>query len=148
MPIRFSCCYLKKVEDNEVLDSDDALKYYKNLVKNQYRPCRKIVSMERKKLLEQIKQAVLELEPEAEIILYGSRSRRDAVPESDWDLLILVSGPINDERTDRIRHRLYEIEWETGEVISSIVRNHEDWNSGIFQVMPFHRQVVQEGVRL
>lgn len=104
--------------------------------------------MKQNKLLEQIKQAVSGLEPDAETILYGSRSRRDAVPESDWDLLILVPGRISDERTDRIRHRLYEIEWETGEVISSIVRNREEWNSGIFQVMPFHRQVVQEGVRL
>ena len=104
--------------------------------------------MKQKELLEQIKQAVLELEPDAETILYGSRSRRDAVPESDWDLLILVSGTVSDERTDRIRHRLYEIEWETGEVISSIVRNREDWNSDIFQVMPFRRQVLQEGVRL
>ena len=104
--------------------------------------------MMRNKLLEQIKQAVLEIEPDAETILYGSRSRRDAVSESDWDLLILVSGTVSDERTGRIRHRLYEIEWETGEVISSIVRNREDWNSDIFQVMPFHWQVVQEGVRL
>ena len=106
------------------------------------------MDMTRNKLLEQVKQAVLELEPYAETILYGSRSRRDAVPESDWDLLILVPGTVSDERTDRIRHRLYEIEWETGEVISAIVRNREDWNSDIFQVMPFHRQVLLEGVRL
>ena len=58
--------------------------------------------------------------PEAEIFLYGSRSRGDALSESDWDFLILVNGFISDERTDRIRHRLYEIEWESGEVISSI----------------------------
>jgi len=106
------------------------------------------MNMKQKKLLEQIKQAVLEMEPDAETILYGSRSRRDAVPESDWDLLILLPGIVNDERTDRIRHRLYEIEWEAGEVISSIVRNRDNWNSDIFQVMPFHQQVLQEGVRL
>jgi predicted nucleotidyltransferase len=87
--------------------------------------------MNREKLLEQIKQAVRETEPDAEIILYGSRSRGDALSESDWDFLILVDGPVSDERTDRIRHRLYELEWETGEVISSIVRNHDEWNSDI-----------------
>ncbi|XOF32292.1 MAG: nucleotidyltransferase domain-containing protein [Candidatus Electrothrix sp. YB6] len=100
------------------------------------------------KLLDQIKQAVLELEPDAETLLYGSRARQDAVRESDWDLLILVPGHVSDERKDRIRHRLYEIEWESGEIISSIVWNREEWNSGIFQVMPFHRQVLQEAVRL
>lgn len=102
----------------------------------------------RDKLLTQIKQAVHEIEPDAETVLYGSRSRHDAVPESDWDLLILVSGPVSEERTDRIRHRLYEIEWEAGEVISSIVRSREEWNSSRFKAMPFRRVVQREGIRL
>ena len=104
--------------------------------------------MKRKELIEQIRHAVHEVEPEAEIILYGSRSRGDALSESDWDLLILVDGPIDDERTDRVRHRLYEIEWETGEVISSIVRDREEWNSKRYKDMPFHQRVQQEGMRL
>ncbi len=102
----------------------------------------------RDKFFEQIKKAVHELEPDAEIILYGSRSRGDADSESDWDFLILVEGIVNDERTDRIRHRLYEIEWEYGEVISSIVRTRGEWNSSRYQAMPFHQQVQQEGILL
>jgi len=94
--------------------------------------------MNREELLEQIRQAIREVEPVAEIILYGSRSRGDAVRESDWDFLILVNGPLSDARTDRIRHRLYEVEWESGEIISSIVRNREQWNSDLYQAMPFH----------
>jgi len=104
--------------------------------------------MNEEKLLKEIKRAVREVEPHAEIILYGSRGRGDSLPESDWDLLILVDGPLDDERTDRIRHRLYEVEWEFGEVISSIVRNREEWNSAMYQAMPFRRRVQQEGIRL
>jgi len=104
--------------------------------------------MNRQQLLRQMKQAVYEVEPEAEIILYGSRSRGDAVRESDWDLLILVNGYLNDERTDQIRHKLYEVEWESGEVISSIVRNREEWNSDRYQAMPFYKRVEQEGIRI
>lgn len=104
--------------------------------------------MNRKALIDQIKQTVREVEPEAEIILYGSCSRGDSVSESDWDLLILVDGIVSDERTDRIRHRLYELEWESEEVISSIVRNRKDWNSRLYQAMPFHQRVRQEGIRL
>ena len=63
--------------------------------------------MNRDELLEQVKQAVREVEPVAEIILYGSHSRGDAQAESDWDFLVLIEGPIDDERIDRIRHRLY-----------------------------------------
>ena len=104
--------------------------------------------MKRDELIEQIRQAVHKMEPEAEIILYGSRSRGDALSESDWDFLILVEGSTSDERTDRIRHSLYEIEWESGEVISSIVRNREEWDSDLYQAMPFHQRVQQEGIRL
>jgi uncharacterized protein len=104
--------------------------------------------MKRNELIKLIRHAVHEVEPGAEVILYGSRSRGDAFSESDWDFLVLVDGPINDERTDRIRHRLYEIEWETGEIISSIVRDRKEWNSDLYQAMPFHQRVQQEGMTL
>ncbi len=104
--------------------------------------------MKRKKLIDQIRQAVREIEPDAEIILYGSRSRGDAVSESDWDLLILVDGPINDERTDTIRHKLYEVEWDSGHVISSIIRNREEWNSERYHAMPFYHRIEEEGIKL
>ena len=104
--------------------------------------------MKRNKIVEQIKQAVQSIEPNADVILHGSRCRSDADSESDWDLLILVDGPLNDERTDRIRYRLYELEWNFGEVISSIVRSRSDWNSALYKAMPFHQRVQQEGIRL
>lgn len=104
--------------------------------------------MNREELLKQIRQAVHEVEPEAEIILYGSRSRGDAASESDWDFLILVDGSLSDDRTDRIRHRLYEVEWESEEIISSIIRNREEWHSGSYQTMPLHQKVEQEGIKL
>jgi predicted nucleotidyltransferase len=104
--------------------------------------------MKKNELIKKIREAVHEVEPDADIILYGSRSRGDAHPESDWDFLILVDGSINDQRTDRIRHRLYEIEWDSGEVISSIVRSREEWNSDLYQAVPFHQRVLQEGMRL
>jgi uncharacterized protein len=104
--------------------------------------------MDREKLLEQIRQAAHEVEPNAEIIFYGSQSRGDALSESDWDFLILVDGPLTDERVDRLRHRLYEVEWESGEVISSIVRNREEWNSSLYKALPFHQRVEREGITL
>jgi predicted nucleotidyltransferase len=104
--------------------------------------------MQRDQLINLVKQTVHEEEPGAELILYGSRSRGDAVPESDWDFLILVDGTVSDERIDKIRHRLYEIEWESGEVISSLVRSRKEWNSELYQAMPFHKRVQQEGIRV
>ena len=104
--------------------------------------------MTRKDLLKSIKGTIHEIEPDAQIILYGSQSRRDSSLESDWDLLILVDGPIDDNRIDRIRHRLYEIEWDNCEVISSIVRNRNEWNSSSNVSTPFYKNISQEGTTL
>jgi uncharacterized protein len=104
--------------------------------------------MNREKLLDQVKGAVRAVEPDAEIILYGSRSSGQFVSESDWDFLVLVNGHLDDKRVDTIRHRLYEVEWECEEVISSIVRSREDWHSDLYHSMPFHQRVEQEGIRL
>jgi len=99
-------------------------------------------------LLKRVKQAVGEVEPEAEIVLYGSQARGDSHAQSDWDFLILVDGRVTDDRVDRIRHRLYEIEWESGEVLSSIVRNRQEWDSLPLSRTPFHKNVEVEGVVL
>jgi predicted nucleotidyltransferase len=104
--------------------------------------------MNRQVLLDRVKEAIHEIEPHAEIILYGSRAREDSRPESDWDFLILLNGPVNDQRVDRIRHRLYEIEWECDEVLCCIVRSREEWDSAIYRSMPFHQNVQLEGIVL
>jgi predicted nucleotidyltransferase len=99
-------------------------------------------------LLTQVKQTIYEIEPDADIILYGSRARHDAHPESDWDFLILLDGAVDDKRTDAIRHRLYDIEWECGEVLSAIVRSRQEWHTPLYQVMPFAKVVREQGMLL
>ena len=96
-------------------------------------------------LLDKVKETVLRLVPDAQVILYGSRSRKDAGPESDWDFLVLTDCIVDDELTDKIRHHLYEIEWETGEILSVIVRNRTDWNSTPLMTTPFHANIESDG---
>jgi predicted nucleotidyltransferase len=104
--------------------------------------------MKRDDLLQLIKNSIRLIEPDAEIILYGSRSRKESTPESDWDLLILIDGPAVEDRIDRIRHSLYEVEWDTGQVISSIVRNSAEWHSQPNASTPLYQNVSQEGTTL
>lgn len=98
--------------------------------------------------MKEVKNAVLKIEPSAEIILYGSRARKDSHEGSDWDFLVLVDGAVDDERTDRIRHQIYEIEWETGEVLSSIIRSRTVWDSPKYRVMPLYKNVELEGIKI
>jgi predicted nucleotidyltransferase len=80
--------------------------------------------------------------------LYGSRARGDAHAESDWDFLILLDGMVDDVRTDAIRHRLYDIEWDAGEVLSSIVRSRQEWDTPLYQVTPLSKVIREQGIRI
>ena len=104
--------------------------------------------MQRAELLERVKQAVHEVEPEADIVLYGSRARGEAHAESDWDFLIWLDGVVDDARANAIRHRLYEIEWDCDEVLCSMVRSHQKWDSSLQQVTPFARILPEQGIRV
>jgi predicted nucleotidyltransferase len=104
--------------------------------------------MKRNELIEQVKHAVHELEPEAKIILYGSRSRGEALPESDWDFLILVNQPLDRDQIAEVKNALYDLELKTNTVMSSIIRTLDEWNSPRYAVLPFKRIVEQEGLLL
>lgn len=95
-----------------------------------------------------VKETVLQLEPGADVVLYGSRARHDQRVDSDWDFLVLVDGAVDAARTDRIRHALYEIEWDSGEVISCIVRERREWESSRRSRLPLHKAVDRDGVHV
>jgi uncharacterized protein len=99
-------------------------------------------------ILSRVKESVLKIEPSAEVFLFGSRARNDFTRFSDWDFLVLVDGDVDTARTDRIRHSLYEIEWDTGEVISTIVKSRRLWNDPGYRIVPLHKSVEHEGILL
>jgi uncharacterized protein len=96
--------------------------------------------------LKRTKETIKSIEPSADIFLFGSRARQDYRNDSDWDFLVLVDGPVDTNRTDRIRHQLYEIEWETGQIISSFVKSRQDWDSFKYQAVPLHANIEREGI--
>ena len=101
-----------------------------------------------RELMDRIKAVVRETDPHAEALLYGSRARGQAVPESDWDMVLLLSIPVTEQIKRTIRHRLYEIEWETGQVISCIIHSLDQWNTAPLRETPFRQRVSREAVRV
>jgi predicted nucleotidyltransferase len=99
-------------------------------------------------LLRRIRETVRAVEPTAQVILYGSRARGDAAPDSDWDLLVLLDGPVDLGRKRALSHRLYELEWDTGDVLSLVIRERAQWESSLYRAMPFHWNVTREGIAL
>ncbi|MBF0450296.1 MAG: nucleotidyltransferase domain-containing protein [Candidatus Magnetomorum sp.] len=55
-----------------------------------------------------MKQSILEIEPDATIIRYGSRSRGDANEDSDWDFLTLINQETNYQHIEKIRNHLFD----------------------------------------
>lgn len=106
--------------------------------------------VEREQLLAQVKAAVLEIEPTAEVILYGSRVHGRVHAHSDWDFLVLVDGPVTHQRQSKLTNRLYELEWSLGftETIMGTMYNRDEWQNGIITASSFWRNVKSEGVLL
>ena len=94
-----------------------------------------------------IKQKIQEIEPNAEIILFGSRARGEANVDSDWDILILVSGEVSLKREQLFRHQLFEVELMFGQAISTFVYSKERWNKQHF-VTPLYQNIKQEGIAI
>jgi uncharacterized protein len=101
-----------------------------------------------KNILQEIKTIVLEKEPSAKIYLYGSRVRGTAKNSSDWDILILLKNKkITPAIEKKITYPLYDLEFDTGEIISPMIYSENEWNTK-YRVTSFYRNVMQEGMLL
>ena len=94
-----------------------------------------------------IRDSIHFLDPQAEVILYGSRARGDERSDSDWDILILTNYPVDLETERKFRDKLYDLELETGESFSVFAYSKNDWITKQ-RITPFYQNVTQEGIRL
>jgi predicted nucleotidyltransferase len=96
-------------------------------------------------VLSMIKKQVKEIDPSADIILYGSRARGDERPDSDWDILILVNTEADIETEKLFRHKLFEVELLLGEALSTFVYNKQEWKSK-YWMTPLYKNISNEGI--
>ncbi len=92
-----------------------------------------------------VKLELKDIDPNAEVILFGSRARGDFREDSDWDLLILLSRPLDRRLNDLILEKLYEIELQSNTVVSSIIHTKSDWEDR--SVTPLYSVIKKEGIR-
>lgn len=96
-------------------------------------------------ILKLIKASVNATDPKAVLILYGSFARGDYREDSDVDLLVLVDQEkITRADEKRIKYPLYDIEFETGTIISPLVFSKRDWETR-HRMTPFYENVAREG---
>lgn len=100
------------------------------------------------KILSRIIGVTTATDPDSEIYLYGSQVRGDAHKLSDWDLLILLSiKDITFALETNLMDQLYELELETGEIISPLIYSKKDWEEN-HSFTPLFLNIKKEGVKI
>jgi len=80
-------------------------------------------------ILSVVKKKIHEIDPEARIILFGSRARDNFHKDSDWDFLILTKMKVTQALKNKIFDTLFEAELEIEEVLTGIVQNQNEWEN-------------------
>lgn len=96
--------------------------------------------------LQEVKRYVHDIDPKAEVWLFGSRARGDAREDSDWDFLVLTDNDLSGGRRWQFSDHLFDIELKTGRMISTIVWSQRERSR--FAITDLYANVMDEGVRL
>ena len=87
------------------------------------------------------------LPPKSSLLLFGSRARGDARPDSDWDILVLLDKErITLDDMDNITYPIRELGWNLNEIINPIMYTKKEWKAKSFT--PFYKNVTKEGIEV
>lgn len=99
------------------------------------------------KILNLIRTTIREVEPNAQIILYGSRARGDAHKGSDWDVLVIVDKPrLTVEEKGNIEYPVWDKGLGMGEEINVFAHSKKQWEQAPLSLFKFN--IMNEGIAL
>ena len=101
----------------------------------------------RDKVLDLIRTTVRATEPDAQIILYGSRARGDNREDSDWDVIVILNKPpMSHFERSEIACDLWDKGFDIGEEINAFVYTIDQWNSAPPSLFKYN--IREEGIQL
>jgi len=92
--------------------------------------------------LREVKRYVHDIDPKAEVLLFGSQARKD----SDWDFLVLTDSVVDRAFKRRMRDNLFYLELDSERVIGTVIKNKTDWKN--LEVTPLYQNIRQDGYAL
>ncbi|MBN2562959.1 MAG: nucleotidyltransferase domain-containing protein [Phycisphaerae bacterium] len=84
--------------------------------------------------------------PVEQVVLFGSKARAASDEESDIDLLVLTSRKLHWREADAITVALYDLELAYDVVFTTLIVSSQEWNLGIYRVLPIHDEITRDGV--
>lgn len=97
-------------------------------------------------IAEEVSKTVLSLDPQAQVILFGSRARAQSDDkrvgdDSDWDFLVLTHQIIPQAW---VRDFLHHLELKTNAVVSTVIHSQDEWLR--YQHTPLYLNISREGI--
>ena len=83
-----------------------------------------------------------------QVILFGSRARGDAEPDSDMDVLVVLDEPETREVRDAVSDCAWEAGFDAGVVVVPIVVFRDQWENGPERASLLAKAVREEGVAI
>ena len=106
------------------------------------------MTAQEKIIVKKFKSLVSKKIPLHQVILFGSRARGDADPDSDMDILVVSEYPLSTEQHDYVSEAAWEAGFKYGLVIVPVVYSLDEWENGPEHFSLLARAVAQEGIEV
>lgn len=102
-------------------------------------------TMNTREVTDMISARVHQTEPDAKVLLFGSRARGEARPDSDWDVMVLLNDNSKTNRWDAVK-QLFYLSLDIEQDINPIVYTKSEWDKRSFT--PFYKNVMKDGIEI
>jgi len=104
--------------------------------------------MDHHEVIQRIKSGIGDKDPLAEVFLFGSRARGDHRTDSDWDVLVITpKEKVTFDYESALRDPIFDLELESGQVISLLVYSRSDWTRKMTG-SPLFSSIKREGIKI